>query len=173
MHLTVQEIQSFRSLPVETRHSFSKRCFNNELLAYLCLRPLQGHQVPKFIGHWTTSFPDRELAGDRTCDVIILEFLEACRLDKFPIAEIGVNHRQNIRAQILDTATYVHSKNIFFPHLSLSNFIILKNNHSPRMLGFSTTFDPQIYSLTDEEKDLHKKFALQGLQFELDDLGYV
>jgi hypothetical protein len=158
---------------VETRYSFSKRCFNNELLAYLRLRPLQGHQVPKFIGHWTTSFPDRELSGDRTCDVIILEVLEACRLDKFPITEIGVKQRQNIRTQILDIATYVHSKNILFPQLSLSNFMILKNHHTPRMVGFSSTFDPQIYSLTDDKKNLHKKFALQRLQFELDDFGYV
>ena len=107
------------------------------------------------------------------CDVIILEFLEGSRLDKFPIAEIGVQQRQNIRAQILDTVIYVHSKSIFFPQLSLSNFMVVKTSHSPRLLGFSATFDPQIYSLSDGEKNLHKKFTLQGLQSELDDIRYV
>jgi hypothetical protein len=169
----LRRYRGLHQFPVETRADFSARLFNQDLRAYILLQSMQGKYIAKFLGHFTIKFEQRELPEDQSCKVLMLEFLEGRCLEIFPIINLSSLERALIRQNVLDIATSVYEHGIFFPSLSLSNFLVLSADRSLRIFGFSVTYDPDKVPLVGEDKKSHIKRVIERLKFELDDLGYT
>ncbi len=139
----------------------------------MLLKSMQGKYIAKFLGHFTIKFEQRELPDDQSCKVLMLEFLEGQCLETFPIINLLSLDRVLIRQNVLDITTSIYEHGIFFPSLSLSNFLVLSADRSLRIFGFSVTYDPDEVSLVGEEKESHIKRVMERLKCELDDLGYT
>lgn len=139
----------------------------------MLLKSMQGKYIAKFLGHFVIKFEQRELPDDQSYKVLILGFLEGQCLETFSVVNLSSLERVRFRQNVLDITTSVYDHGIFFPSLSLSNFLVLTADRSLRIFGFSVTYDPEEIGLVGEEKESHIKRVMERLKFELDDLGYT
>lgn len=156
---------------VEPRSAFARRLFDNELRAYKCLQSLQGVRVPKYLGHFTVNFNERELAEDRVVNVLMLEVICGKSLKK---ARNGLSslERVRIREQILEVIRFISQKEVFLPTISARHFLVVNGENSVRMIGFSTSYNPDQFQLTINEREEYLKMDLGKTEDILDEAGY-
>lgn len=155
-----------------SRSVFSLSLFNSELNAYKALKSLQGTSIPRYLGHFTTTFHDRELAEDRVVNVMMLELLEWKSLKK-AISGFTDTARHHVREQVLGILSMVYKSGVFLPRIAADQFVIAKSDNRPRMLGFSRSYDPSQINLTAKERERHRLLQWAAVTEILDEAGYV
>lgn len=156
---------------VESRSAFARRLFDNELRAYKCLQSLQGVRVPKYLGHFTVNFNERELAEDRVVNVLMLDVICGKSLKK---ARSGLSslERVRIREQVLEMIRFISQKGVFLPTISVRHFLVVNGENSVRMIGFSTSYNPDQFRLSTNEREEYLKMDLGNTEDILDEAGY-
>ena len=155
-----------------SRSVFSLRLFNGELNAYKALKNLQGTSIPRYLGHFTMTFDDRELAEDRVVNVMMLELLDWMSLER-AASLFSDTARRHVREKVLEILSVVYKNGVFLPRITADQFIIAKNDNEPRMLGFSRSFDPSEINLTAKERERYRLLHGAAITQLLDEAGYV
>ena len=156
---------------VEPRSAFARRLFDNEVRAYKCLQSLQGVRVPKYLGHFTVNFNDRELAEDRVVNVLMLDVICGRSLKKAR-NELSSLERVRIREQVLEMVMVITQKEIFFPTISARHFLVLNGDNSLRMVAFSNSYHPDQFQLSTNEREEYLQMKLGMTEDMLDNAGY-
>ena len=115
-------------------------------------------------------FLDRELQEDRECKVLMMEVVDGKPLSKARVNKFSEADRMLLRTQILQIVKTVYSCNVFHPHISPDNFLVSKNG-SVRMIGFGQSYDPKVFSLSEEKHRDDAKLSLVLVENMLDDIG--
>jgi hypothetical protein len=150
------------------------RCFSSEFRAFSMLRELQGRQIPRCSKPFVVSFPSRELEEDQEVCGLVLEFLDAQKLDKKGHAlKYTPDERIRIRKNILDIVKRVYQHGVVFNCVCADNFLVVSKDNTPRMIVFSGTCDPDEEKLSDEEMMWETDVALDDVKDMLDDLGFI
>lgn len=131
--------------------------------AYILLKHLQGKRVARFFGYFRAEFPVRELEEDRQCHAILLEGLDGEPLDEVATISLPTADRLLIRKQILETVVDVYARGVFLPNITSSNFLVIHKNGTPRMVGFSNSFDPATHDLSAEQRKADTKTDIEDV----------
>ena len=156
---------------VESRSVFARRLFDNELRAYRCRQSLQGVRVPKYLGHFTINFHQRELAEDRVVNVLMLDVIGGKSLKKAR-NKLSSLECVRIREQVLEMVRFISQKEVFLPTISARHFIVVNGENSLRMIGFSTSYNPDQFQLSTYERQDYLKMDLAKAESILDETGY-
>ena len=156
---------------VGSRSAFAQRLFDNELRAYQCLRSIQGVHVPKYLGHFTINFNERELAEDRVVNVLMLDVIGGKSLKKAR-NELSPLERIHIRERVFEIVGFISQKKVFLPTISARHFIVVNGENSLRMVGFSTSYNPDQFQLSSYERQEYLKIDLRKIERILDEIGY-
>ena len=113
------------------------------------------------------SFNDRELFDDQECPLMLMP-IKGTVLQKSP----AVKFPSLIPNNVLETVDMLHQKNIFFPTLDLSKFLILPSDMNVKVIGFSSSFDGKQYE-TVERRKRHVELCIAMLKDKLETLDYV
>src|SRR5271154_233110 len=119
------------------RAKYSERQFRNEIRAYKLLRNMQGKTIPKYLGHYTLHFHERELDDDRICNLMMMEVVDGTLLHKLPVKRLLPADRKLVADSAFRLARDVLETGIFFGHLPLNKFMYLKGDSKVRLIGFS------------------------------------
>jgi hypothetical protein len=113
---------------------------------------MQGKSIPKYLGHFTLQFHERELDDDRIVNLLMMEVVDGTLLHKLPAKRLLPAERKLIADSTLKLAQDVHEAGIFFSDLYLNKFIYLKGDSKVRLVGFSNTYDPAPTGVTGQEQ---------------------
>jgi hypothetical protein len=136
----------------------------------MSLKSLQGKKIARFLGHFTVLFLERELPEDRKCKVLMLSVLEGKPIEYTPAAKLTKVNPKEVRQQVLDILNTIYQHNIFFPRISLRKFLISDKDPTPKIFGFSVSFDGNKYEKEDRQD--HIMVSLAKIRVKLDHLGY-
>jgi hypothetical protein len=127
--------------------------------------------MPKYLGHFTVNFNERELAEDRVVNVLMLDVICGKSLKK---ARDGLSplERVRIREQVLEMVRFNSQKGVFLPTISARHFLIVNGENSVRMVGFSASYNPDQFQLSTNEREEYLKMDLWNAEDILDEAGY-
>jgi hypothetical protein len=74
---------------------------------------MQGKTIPKYLGHFTLKFHERELDDDRIFNVLMMEVVDGILLHKLPTKRLLPAERKFIADSALELAREVHEAGIF------------------------------------------------------------
>lgn len=115
---------------------------------------------------------DRELEEDRKYNVLMLEVVSGRVLETFPLENIPSTEKRRMRKKLLAIMKLTYENKIYLPIVSLRNFLLSKDDYSPRMIGFSVSFHPAVYSLTEDECKKYADSDYRRLEHLLKSRGY-
>jgi hypothetical protein len=80
--------------------------------------------------------------------------------------------RVRIREQVLEMVRFITRKEVFLPTISARHFLIVDGENSVRMVGFSTSYNPDQFHLSTNEREGYLKMELGMTEDMLDRAGY-
>ena len=134
---------------------------------------MQGKTIPKYLGHYTLHFHERELDDDRICNLLMTEVVNGTLLDKLPVKRLLPAERKLVADSAFRLARDVLETGIFFGDLPLNKFMYLKGDSKVRMIGFSNTYDPAPRGITGQEKADQIDRMIIRLRSSFEEKGFV
>jgi hypothetical protein len=127
--------------------------------------------VPKYLGHFTIKFHERELAEDRIMNVLMLDVIDGKPLKKAR-NELSSLECVRIREQVLEMVRFISQKNVFLPTISARHFIVVNGEITLRMIGFSTSYNHVELQLSTYERQDYLTMDLGKAESISDEIGY-
>jgi serine/threonine protein kinase len=93
----------------------------NESKAYQKLEPLQGSEIPKFLGEYTCCHPDNAVMRIGYPDAILLEFVDLHSLADIRSQDLSTNDRDTLKNRAFTVLSKIHSLGVYHRDLRPEN----------------------------------------------------